>query len=211
MERRLLQLVYNDNTGNFDDAFKNNIVNAKSHMERGMQDPLYNVNENLNRPINVEEVKKAVTKAKNGKAMGTDNIPSEILKRNAVIGALHAFVQLCCDSSKIPTIWTQSVFNPIPKNRTNDPRVPLNYRGISLLSCVYKIYSAMLNIRLVKHLDDNEILHDEQNGFRGDRSCRDHIFTLASMIKNKLNQKSQIFACYVDFRKAFDSLDRELM
>ncbi len=165
----------------------------------------------LNQPIRLEEVKKAVTRAKNGKAMGTDNIPNEVLKNDRVIGALHAFFQLCFDSGKVPSIWTQSVINPIPKNRTNDPRVPLNYRGISLLSCIYKIYSAILNYRLTKHLDDNSLIHDEQNGFREGRSCVDHIFTLSSIIRNKIQQKQDIYACYVDFRKAFDFLDREMM
>ncbi len=83
--------------------------------------------------------------------------------------------------------------------------------SISLLSCVYKIYSSILNTRLIKFFDDNDIIHDEQNGFRGSRSCLDHIFTLSSVIKNKLNRNKEIFACYVDFRKAFDLLDRDLM
>ncbi len=203
--------LYNENCGHYDDAFRADILNAKSHLERGMQDPLYNPEPALNRPIDVTEVRKAIGHAKNGKAVGTDNVPNEILKVDTILGALHAFFQLCFDSSKIPSIWTQSVISPIPKNRTSDPRVPLNYRGISLLSCVYKVYSSILNSRLIKFLENNDIIHDEQNGFRGSRSCLDHIFTLSSIIRNKLNQKKEIFACYVDFRKAFDYLDRDLM
>ncbi len=63
----------------------------------------------------------------------------------------------------------------------------------------------------MKHFEENDILHDEQNGFREGRSCQDHIFTLSSIIKNRLNDKKPTFACYVDFRKAFDLLDRDLM
>ncbi len=203
--------LYNDSSGSYDDVFKADILTAKEHKERSMQDPLYNTNVFLNRPISLDEVKKVVKHAKNGKAVGTDNTPNEILKCASVAGALHALFQLCFDSCKIPSIWTQSVISPIPKNRTNDPRVPLNYRGISLLSCVYKLYSAVLNSRLIKYFEDNAILHDEQNGFRGGRSCQDHIFTLSSIIKNRLNDKNPTFACYVDFRKAFDLLDRDLM
>ncbi len=161
---------------------------------------MYVENAVLNKAIEIEEVRKAVGRAKTGKAMGTDNVPNEVLKNNTVIRALHAFFQLCFDSGKV--LWTQSVISPIPKNRTNDPRVPLNYRGISLLSCLYKIYSSILNERLIKHLNDNDLLHDEQNGFRSGRSCVDHIFTLTSIIRNKLESKKEIFACYVDFRKA---------
>ncbi len=203
--------LYNNISGDYDDMFRENILNMKDHKERSMQDPLYNANINLNRPISLDEVKKVVSKAKNGKAVGMDNIPNEILKCQPIIGALHALFQLCFDSGKVPTIWTKSIISPIPKNRTNDPRVPLNYRGISLLSCVYKLYSATLNTRLIKHLEDNDILHDEQNGFRGGRSCQDHIFTLSSIIKNRINEKKSTFACYIDFRKAFDLLDRDLM
>ncbi len=203
--------LYNEDNGNFDDTFRADILNAKSHYERDMQDPLFVVEPQLNRPIQIEEVRKAVGLAKNRKAVGTDNIPNEVLKSDAIIGALYAFFQLCFDSGRIPSIWTQSVISPIPKNRTSDPRVPLNYRGISLLSCVYKIYSSILNHRLITFFDDNNIIHDEQNGFRGNRSCIDHIYTLSSIIKNKLNQKKEIFACYVDFRKAFDLLDRDMM
>ncbi len=203
--------LLNDNTGIYDDRFKAEMLSNKSHLERGMLDPLYVSDVDLNKPITADEVRKAVTRTKNGKAMGTDNIPNEVLKNDLVIGALHAFFQLCFDSGKVPEMWTQSVINPIPKNRTNDPRVPLNYRGISLLSCIYKVYSSILNDRLVSHLNKNKILHDEQNGFRGGRSCVDHIFTLTSMIKNKIQTKQEIYACYVDFRKAFDLLDRDLM
>ncbi len=93
----------------------------------------------------------------------------------------------------------------------SDPRVPLNYRGISLLSCVYKLYSAILNNRLAIFFEENDILHDEQNGFRGKRSCLDHIFTLTSIVKNKLNSGQEVFACFVDFRKAFDLVDRNML
>ncbi len=203
--------LYNENNDVYDDRFRDEILNSKAHLERGMQDPLYESNRMLNQPITLDEVKKAVTRAKSGKAMGTDSIPNEVLKNDRIVGALHALFQLCFDSGKVPSLWTQSVINPIPKNKTNDPRVPLNYRGISLLSCIYKIYSAILNNRLTKHLDDNSLIHDEQNGFREGRSCVDHIFTLSSIIRNKIQQKQDIYACYVDFRKAFDFLDREMM
>ncbi len=152
--------LYNDISGDYDERFRENVMNMKDHKDH-MQDPLYNANANLNKPISLDEIKKVVSHAKNGKAVGMDNIPNEILKCQPIIGALHALFQLCFDSGKVLAIWTKSIISPIPKNRTNDPRVPLNYRGISLLSCVYKLYSATLNTRLVKHLEDNHVLSDE--------------------------------------------------
>ncbi len=203
--------LYNDKSNEFDDSFLNDILESKEHMERRMKDPLYTTNPDLNRAIELHEVKKVVDKAKYNKAVGTDGIPNEVLKNEPVIECLHSFFQLCFDSGKIPTVWTQSVISPIPKNRSNDPRVPLNYRGISLISCVYKLYSAILNNRLATYFETNKILHDEQNGFRSKRSCLDHIFTLTSIVNYKLNEDSNVFACFVDFRKAFDLIDRNML
>lgn len=59
-----------------------------------------------------------------------------------------------------------SIIKPIPKSAKNDPRIPLNYRGISLLSTVYKRYSNILNARLTEYLESIEYLVDEQNGLR---------------------------------------------
>ncbi len=203
--------LYNDNCEDFDDPFQSDILRSKDHLERRMQDPLYRANPILNRPIELIEVKKVIDKAKSGKATGTDGIPNEVLKSDIITRCLHSFFQLCFDSGKIPSLWTQSVISPIPKSKLSDPRVPLNYRGISLLSCIYKLYSAILNNRLAIFLEENDILHDEQNGFRGKRSCLDHIFTLTSIVKNKLNSGENVFACFVDFRKAFDLVDRNML
>ena len=57
----------------------------KLHLERGMQDPLYNPEPALNKPLDITEVRKAVGHAKNGKAVGTDNVPNEVLKTPACI------------------------------------------------------------------------------------------------------------------------------
>ncbi len=64
---------------------------------------------------------------------------------------------------------------------------------------------------MLAFFEHDSILHDEQNGFRSKRSCTDHIFTLSSIVKNKLQSGQEIFACYVDFRKAFDLVPRELL
>ncbi len=64
--------LYNDGSGSYDDVFKADIMTTKEHKERSMQDPLYNTNVFLNRPIRLDEVKKVVKNTKNGKAIGTE-------------------------------------------------------------------------------------------------------------------------------------------
>ena len=155
-----------------------------------MTDPLWEENSNLNSNFSIFEVHHAVMKCKNGKSAGVDQIPYEVLKNDQVISLLTALFQLCFDSGKIPSVWNQSIISPIEKSKDNDPRIPLNYRGISLVCCSGKIYSSVLNNRLVNYLDDENITCDEQNGFRKDRSCRDHIFVLDSILKNRISENN---------------------
>lgn len=57
------------------------------------------------------------------------------------------------------------------------------------------------------YLEDNELLVDEQNGFRRHRSCLYHIFSLNSVIQNN----NSTFVTFIDLQKAFDTVDRELL
>ena len=74
-----------------------------------------------------------------------------------------------------------------------------------------KTYCRVLNNRLRDFLEVNNTLSEEQNGFRPDRCCQDNIFTLATIVENRLLTKNDTFACFIDFRKAFDYVDRGLL
>ena len=65
----------------------------------------------------------------------------------------------------------KSYNKPIPKRSNKNPYVPLNYRGISLISSVAKTYFSLLNNRIVHYCNELELFADEQNGFRPGRSC----------------------------------------
>ena len=124
---------------------------------------------------------------------------------------IYLLFQLCLDTGKIPSDWYKAIIKPLTKSKENDPRIPLNYRGISLLSCCLKLFTALIDKRLTQFLDSNEEISDEQNGFRKDRSCTDHVFTLHSIISQRLDQKLSTFATFIDFSKAFDGIDRDLL
>ena len=85
---------------------------------------------------------------------------------------------------------------------------PLNYRGITLAPVIYKIYCTILNKRLSQLEEQNEILHDAQNGFRKNRSTVDHISSLTSIIETRKLKRKSPFAIFVDFKKAYDAIDR---
>ena len=79
------------------------------------------------------------------------------------------------------------------------------------MCCVAKIYSSILTARLQNFLENNKILVDEQNGFRAARSCIDHIFVLTTVLRNRKSLGLGTFLAFIDYKKAFDSVDRSLL
>ena len=143
--------------------------------------------------------------------VGVDYIPNEIIKQPGLHYALFKLFVSIFDKGIVPSIWLKAIINPIPKGSSKDPYVPLNYRGISLLSCISKTYTSLINERINKFCEQNDLLVDEQNGFRKGRSCADHLFTLTSVIRNRLSEKKSTFCAFIDMEKAFDFLDRNLL
>ena len=91
-----------------------------------------------------------------------------------------------------------------------DPLNPSDYRGISLQSVVMKAFCTVLNNRLSDYLETNNLLAEEQNRFRHDRSCQDHL-TVYNLIESRKLSNLQTFVCFINFRKAFDSVCRNIL
>ena len=82
-----------------------------------------------------------------------------------------------------------------------------NYRGISVNSVMAKIFSSVLNNRLVLFLNNNKILNDCQIGFVPKARTSDHMFILKTL-QDKLSKNRKLYTCFVDFKKAYNSVWR---
>ena len=83
-------------------------------------------------------------------------------------------------------------------------------RGICVSSCLGKLFCSVLNQRLSLYFEENKILHNSQIGFLPDNRTTDHDFTLRTLIDKYVHyHKDKVYACFVDFRKAFDSVWHE--
>ncbi len=111
----------------------------------------------------------------------------------------------------IASTWKMAIIKPIPKCSMIDPQLPLQYRAISLLSTVYKLFSSRLNVRISKCAEDDNLFVDEQNGIRGKRSCEDHVFVLSSIIRQRKAKLLPTYIAFIDMEKAFDCVDRNLL
>ena len=105
----------------------------------------------INSSFTPYEVGKVISKSKANKAPGIDGIVYDVLKNENSTILLTKLFYLCFESHKVPDVWLQSIIHPIPKSPQNDPRIPLNYRGISLLSVISKLYTSALNVRLNRY------------------------------------------------------------
>ena len=199
----------------FDDLFYEEIVNKKSEFENIANEANANLNQEqeypsskLNETISYTEVSASIDRVKLRKSYL--QIPNEALKNKNAKLLFHKFFNLCFTSGLSPSAWEQSDIKPIPK-KDKDDRDPLQNRCITIMCCVAKIYSGILNRRLQTYLEKNKILIEEQNGFRASRSCIDHVLVLCTILRNRKSMNLSTFLAFIDFQKAFDSVDRHLL
>ncbi len=87
-----------------------------------------------------------------------------------------------------------------------------NYRGISLLCTISKIFTKVLNNRLVVWSDQNNVLDESQGAYRKGRSTVDQIFSLHAIIQKYLRKRGgRFYVAYVDFSRAFDSIPHSIL
>ena len=99
----------------------------------------------------------------------------------------------------------------IPIFKSGDPLCMDNYRPISLLSCFSKIFEKIACIRLSIFLENNKLLSDNQFGFRSNHSTVHPMLKFMNHVSNALNKKKHCIAIFCDLRKAFDTVDHEIL
>ena len=146
---------------------------------------------------------------KNGKVAGPDGIPAEALKAdvNTSVEMLYSLFEEIWEKEEIPAEWKEGYLIKIPKK--GDLSRCDNYRGITLLSVPGKILNRIILERMKGKVD--QTLREQQAGFRQDRSCTDQIATLRIIVEQSIEWNSSLYINFVDYEKAFDSVDRETL
>ena len=166
----------------------------------------HSINESINRLFTILEVKTLIFKLKNNKACGIDNILNEYMKNcpENVIAVIVKLFNIVLQTGIVPTDWCIGLIKPLYKKKgsIDDPD---NYRGITLLSCIGKLFTACLNERLSSYLESAGIMGEEQAGFREGYSTLDHIFVLHSLIEQYLFKHKRIYCAFIDYKKSIRS------
>ena len=163
----------------------------------------------LNKYISADEICKCIKTLKNKKCPGDDQILNEYIKSTQHI-FLPLYVKLfntVFDSGFIPSAWLEGIIRPIYKNKGDVKNVE-NFRPITILCCLGKLFTSMLNNRLTEFLDKNDSLSENQAGFRKGYGTTDHIFVLNSLIEIMQKSEKKLFCAFIDFSQASDSIWR---
>ncbi|XP_050563541.1 LINE-1 retrotransposable element ORF2 protein [Spodoptera frugiperda] len=152
------------------------------------------------------EIEKAIQSQKTDKAPGPDKITNEILK--LVITApdklkkLKDMYNTILRTELIPSQWAKSTIVLLHKKGDRDNIE--NYRPISLMSNLYKVFAKLILNRLTGLFDQQQPM--EQAGFRAGFSTIDHMHVLKQLIEKSAEYGKALYIAFVDYSKAFDSI-----
>ena len=160
-------------------------------------------------PPSIFEIEEAVRKLKNYKSAGIDDISNEQLKYGVpgILPWLKDLFEAVWQSEDVPIDWRKGIITIIPKK--GDLTYCNNNRGITLRSTASKLFQIVILRRLSAGLE--ELLRENQCGFRRNRSCIDQLYSLHCIIHNCIEFNLPLYINFIDFKAAFDSINRDFV
>lgn len=129
--------------------------------------------------------------------------------KNLIIGPLTLVINECIAESVFPDAW--KIASVVPVFKKGDKENMSNYRPISLLPAVSKIFERALKLQIASYLDNNDILTDCQYGFRRGRCTTDAILNFVSVTLGSFEKGLYSGAVFCDLSKAFDCVSHSLL
>ena len=161
--------------------------------------------------VSREEVLLIIKKLQNKKSSGFDNISNSIIKQTGDILAspLSMIINDCTREGIFPD--SLKIAKIVPIFKKGSPWEVGNYRPISLLPAISKIFEKVINNQLTEFLEDNDILPKTQFGFRKNRSTTNAVELLVQEIQKSKRKKEKAAAIFVDVSKAFDCCNHTII
>lgn len=175
-----------------------------------------NVEHHLNsslflQPVAENEIISYINNLKNNTAPGPDGITVQTMKstHQYITKPLVHLINLCFSNGLVPTPWKEAVTTPVYK--AGNKQFLTNYRPISVISNIAKIFEQSLKTRLNNYLEAYNILTKNQYGFRSKISTEDAVKEFLSKIVNNLDANKKCLTVFLDLAKAFDTVDHVIL
>ena len=177
--------------------------------ERYVNDEFCIMFDELNVNFSHDEVLKSIKQLKTNKSGGPDGLINEffIHGKNVLLPVLCNLFNKIFESGIFPEEWSDGYIIPLHKKGSMSDVE--NYRGITLLSCLGKLFTRLLNNRLTDWAEKYFVLVEARAGFRANMSTVDDVFVLHCLLTHVLNQGKKLYCAFVDFTKAFDYVVRD--
>ena len=158
-----------------------------------------------------KDLEKAIDEIDQNSSCGPNDIPALLLKK-CKQELSHPLLLIWRDSlnhGHVPQTYKNQIITPVHKKASKADAE--NYRPISLTSHVIKIFERVVRIHIVKHLENNQIICPNQHGFQKFKSCLTQLLPHLDYIFQNLLNNTDTEVIYLDYAKAFDKVDHQLL
>ena len=161
--------------------------------------------------ITEDQVLKVLKGLQASKAPGPDGIHPAIIKPIAdiIAGPICRLYQMSLDQGRLPSDWKTAAVVALHKGGAKTDFK--NYRPVSLTSVVCKTLEKIVKSHLVVHLEQYKLMSETQHGFTKQRSCLTNLLCFLEEVTSKLDENKTVEVAYLDFSKAFDSVNQRLL
>ena len=199
----------------FCDFFSNIASNLQNEIPNSNRDPMDymgcpNVNSIYLKPVDVNEVNVIISNLKNS-SYGLNVIPTKIFK--SVCGVMSPIICNLINKSFSLGIFPQSLklATITPVYKSGDCLDVNNYRPISILPMLSKVFEKCISVRINNFLDKYNVINADQFGFQKGKNTAVAISNFVENVYNELNLKNHVFSVFIDYRKAFDTVSHSIL
>ncbi len=161
--------------------------------------------------IEEEDVLRLLCSLDTTKAVGLDGISAKLLKMSGpgVSSSLTSLFNFCIESGQMPDEWKHAKVTPVPK--VSNPEGAENYRPISVLPVVVKVFEKIVHHQVSVYLQEHSLLHEAQSGFRQCHTTQDVLLSTVDDWRKEIDNDQLVGSVMIDLSKAFDVVDHSIL
>lgn len=191
-------------------SINNTFISVNTNRNNSITNNQINCNFYLRR-FNNTDVLNIINSLNKNSANGYDNIPMKYFQHfsNNLCSKLCSLINECTSTSNFPNVLKIAKVTPIYKSKSKTDLN--NYRPISVLPALSKILEKAIQNQLIKYLDENRIINENQFGFVTKSSTLAACTQLINYIETAIDQNQFISCVFLDLKKAFDTVQHEIL